>query len=149
MADEKMIAVVGGMILGEVTCEEVWGESGLTMIHRVELEGNFKPSPSRTHTQSPNDRMLEVLDTTSKRWPYSVVYYNIKDGFSSPMVDAIHNAAWIWTHNSPMRFIRSSTARDRIEVIPLADKTCAAVLGRAGGVQMLTLEATGDCNAGR
>eukprot|EP00638_Chattonella_subsalsa_P003254 CAMPEP_0117765278 /NCGR_PEP_ID=MMETSP0947-20121206/20006_1 /TAXON_ID=44440 /ORGANISM="Chattonella subsalsa, Strain CCMP2191" /LENGTH=787 /DNA_ID=CAMNT_0005587881 /DNA_START=530 /DNA_END=2893 /DNA_ORIENTATION=- len=148
--DERMVAVVGGMILGEVVCEEVWGENGLSYIQYVELQGDFDPLPPLLHDQSSsNDRTLEVMATADKRWPNSVIYYHIKDGFSSPMVDAIHNAAWIWTHNSPMRFIESSTAKDRIEVTPFDDARCAAVLGRKGGTQLMGLEAIGQCNLGR
>jgi len=143
--DGKNIAFVGDMILGEVQCESY--DSNLLY---VDLVGDFRPVSPSIDGINQNDRMMEMMyERTSSRWPRSKIYYEIGPGFSTPMINAIRNAAWIWTQNSPMRFIESSTNIDRVLVTADPEEWCLSYLGRLGGVQKMVLEATGACNIGR
>jgi len=77
-----------------------------------------------------------------------MVYYDIDASFSEVMINFIENGAWTWTHNSPVRFMRSSDANDRILVTPTSDGNCLSMIGHIGGVQTLFLN-DGACSFGR
>ncbi|CAN0024881.1 unnamed protein product, partial [Heterosigma akashiwo] len=84
------------------------------------------------------------------RWADAVVYYEISKKIGSPLVEAVHAAAWAWTQNSPVRMIESSEAHDRlvIRAHDLDELSCGSEVGRSGGKQPLILSLSGKCGIG-